>query len=51
MYRNFERLGPPAFDAADREFAAKIQATVREDDIVSAHRRFGIPVTDAPYAT
>jgi aminobenzoyl-glutamate utilization protein B len=48
MYRNFERLGPPEFDAADREFAAKIQATVTREDIVSAHRRFGIPVTDAP---
>ena len=48
MFRNFERLGPPQFDAADRAFAAKIQATVREEDIVSAHRRFGIPVTDAP---
>jgi aminobenzoyl-glutamate utilization protein B len=48
MQRNFDRLGPPEFDAADREFAAKIQATVTRDDIVSAHRRFGIPVTDAP---
>jgi aminobenzoyl-glutamate utilization protein B len=48
MYRNFERLGPPEFDEADREFARKIQATVRPDDIASAHRRFGIPQTDAP---
>ena len=48
MYRNFERLGPPGFDAADREFAARIQATVSPEDIESAHRRFGIPVTDAP---
>ncbi len=48
MFTNFERLGPPEFDAADRAFAAKIQATVGEDDIVSAHRRFGLPVTDAP---
>jgi aminobenzoyl-glutamate utilization protein B len=48
MYRAFERLGPPEFDAEDRAFAQKIQATVREEDIVSAHRRFGIPVTDAP---
>jgi aminobenzoyl-glutamate utilization protein B len=48
MFANFERLGPPEFDAADRAFAAEIQATVRQEDIVSAHRRFGIPVTDAP---
>lgn len=48
MHANFARLGPPQFDAADRAFAAEIQATVRQDDIVSAHRRFGIPVTAAP---
>ena len=48
MFRNFERLGPPEFDAEDRAFAADIQATVTQDDIVSAHRRMGIPVTDAP---
>ena len=48
MHDNFTRLGPPEFDDADRAFAEQIRATVREDDIVSAHRRFGIPVTDAP---
>ena len=48
MYANFQRLGPPEFDAADRAFAEQIRATVRPDDITSAHRRFGIPVTDAP---
>jgi aminobenzoyl-glutamate utilization protein B len=48
MHANFARLGPPQFDAADRAFAAEIQATVRQEDIVSAHRRFGIPVTAAP---
>jgi aminobenzoyl-glutamate utilization protein B len=48
MFRNFERLGPPEFDAADRAFAAEIQATVSREDIVSAHRRFGLKVTDAP---
>ena len=48
MFRNFERLGPPEFDAADRAFAAEIQATVTPEDIESAHRRFGIPETDAP---
>ena len=48
MFRNFERLGPPGFDEADRAFARQIQATVTPEDISSAHRRFGLPVTDAP---
>ena len=45
---NLDRLGPPPFDAADRAFAEEIRKTVRPDDIVAAHRRFGIAVTDAP---
>ncbi len=44
MHANLERLGPPPFDEADREFARKIRATLRDDDIVSAFRRHGIPV-------
>jgi aminobenzoyl-glutamate utilization protein B len=48
MYDNFQRLGVPEFDEADHAFARQIQATVTEEDIVSAHRRFGIPVTDSP---
>jgi aminobenzoyl-glutamate utilization protein B len=48
MFRNFERLGPPEFDEADRAFARKIQATVGQEDIVSAFRRAGVPVSDAP---
>ena len=48
MHANFERLGPPEFDDADRAFAAAIRGTLRADDIVSAHLRFGVPVTDAP---
>jgi aminobenzoyl-glutamate utilization protein B len=50
LHANLARLGPPPFDAEDRAFAAAIRKTVRPDDIVSAHRRFGIPVTDAPLA-
>ncbi len=50
LHANLERLGPPPFDAEDRAFAERIRATVRPDDVVSAHRRFGIPVTDAPLA-
>lgn len=48
MFANFERLGPPEFDAADRAFAEQIRATLTRDDIVSAHSRFGLPVTAAP---
>ncbi len=48
LHDNLSRLGPPPFDDADRAFAARIRDTVRPDDIVSAHRRMGVPVTDAP---
>ena len=44
LHDNLMRLGPPEFDDADRAFAADIQATLRDDDIVSAHRRFGLLV-------
>ena len=44
MNENFERLGPPQFTAEDRETAAKFQATMREEDIVAAYRRQGLPV-------
>ena len=33
MHDNLQRLGPPPFDEADREFARKIQATLSEEDI------------------
>ncbi len=48
MRAAFQRLGPPQFDADDRAFAEQIRSTVRREDIVSAHRRFGLPVSDAP---
>lgn len=44
MYDNFKRLGPPPFDEADRAFAREIRATLKEEDIVSAFRRHGLPV-------
>ena len=50
MQANLQRLGPPPFDADDRAFAEQIRATVRQEDIVSAFKRFGMPVTDAPLA-
>ena len=48
LQANLERLGPPPFDEEDRAFAREIQATVRQEDVVAAHRRFGVPVGDAP---
>jgi aminobenzoyl-glutamate utilization protein B len=44
MHDNLVRLGPPPFDDADRTFAAKIQATLTEEDIEAAFRRTGVPV-------
>jgi aminobenzoyl-glutamate utilization protein B len=49
MQVNLERLGPPSFDAADREFARKFQATLRPEDIDAAFVRFGLsPNDDTP---
>src|SRR5581483_2488 len=44
MHDNLMRLGPPPFDEADREFAAKIQATLTQEDIEASYRRAGVPV-------
>jgi aminobenzoyl-glutamate utilization protein B len=43
MQKVFDRLGAPDFDAADRAFAARIQATLSAEDIATAYRRAGIP--------
>ena len=51
MHANLVRLGPPAFDAADREFAEKIRATLSAEDIAAPYRRHGVtPRTDQPLA-
>jgi aminobenzoyl-glutamate utilization protein B len=42
MQRQLERLGPPPFDAADRKYAADIQATLTPEDIASAYARAGV---------
>ena len=42
MHTHVERLGPVPFDDDDRAFAAKIQATLTEEDIVSSFARFGL---------
>jgi aminobenzoyl-glutamate utilization protein B len=43
MFSNLQRLGPVPFEAADREFAAKIQATLSEEDIDASYARAGVP--------
>jgi aminobenzoyl-glutamate utilization protein B len=42
MQDNWERLGPPEFDDADRAFARQIRATLGEDDIRAPYRRAGL---------
>jgi aminobenzoyl-glutamate utilization protein B len=42
MQRQLEHLGPPPFDAADRKYAADIQATLTAEDIASAYARIGM---------
>ena len=42
MQRQLEHLGPPPFDAADRKYAAEIQATLTPEDIASAYARAGV---------
>lgn len=46
LHDNYQRLGPPEFDDADRAFAAKIQATLTEEDIETAYRRVGLEMRD-----
>jgi aminobenzoyl-glutamate utilization protein B len=43
MQRQLDRLGPPPFDARDRQYAAEIQATLSAEDIASAYARAGVP--------
>jgi aminobenzoyl-glutamate utilization protein B len=59
MQRQLDRLGAPPFDAADRQYAAEIQATLTPEDIASAYARAGMaarrdsPLCDfvVPYGT
>lgn len=44
MHDNLMRLGPPPFDDTDRAFAAKIQATLTDEDIEAAYKRVGVPL-------
>lgn len=47
MHLNMQRLGPVGFDTADRDYAARIQATLSDEDILSGYRRVGLPVREA----
>ena len=42
MQGEMDRLGPVAFDEADRAFARDIQKTLTEDDIEATFRRIGM---------
>ncbi len=41
MQANMDRLGPPQFDAADREFAEAIRTTLTRADITASYHRIG----------
>lgn len=46
MYQNLMRLGPVPFDGQDRDFAAKIQATLSAEDIAASYARAGVEPDD-----
>ena len=45
-----EDLGPPRFDQADEQFAAKIRSTLSEKDIAAVYHAIGMDPTDRPLA-
>jgi aminobenzoyl-glutamate utilization protein B len=50
LHRIMAELGAPHFDDADKDFAAKIQATLTEKDIESVYYSIGMDPTDRPLA-
>lgn len=50
LYRIMQDLGPPHFDDADMDFAAKIRATLTDKDIASVYYEIGMDPTDRPLA-
>ena len=44
MQKQFDALGAPPFDEADRTYARQIQGTLTQEDIASAFARAGVPV-------
>jgi aminobenzoyl-glutamate utilization protein B len=45
-----QELGPPHFDEADKDFAAKIQSTLSDKDIASVYHSIGMEPADRPLA-
>jgi aminobenzoyl-glutamate utilization protein B len=50
LYGVMQELGPPHFDEADKDFAAKIQSTLSDKDIASVYYSIGMDPTDRPLA-
>src|SRR5437868_14767753 len=50
LHAIMEDLGPPRFDEADEQFAAKIRATLTEKDIASVYYAIGMDPTSSPLA-
>jgi aminobenzoyl-glutamate utilization protein B len=50
LHAIMEDLGPPRFDEADEQFAAKIRATLTEKDIASVYYAIGMDPTSRPLA-
>jgi aminobenzoyl-glutamate utilization protein B len=50
LYGVMQELGPPHFDEADKDFAAKIQSTLTDKDIASVYHSIGMDPTDRPLA-
>ena len=48
MHDVLQQLGPPPFDAADRDFARQIQGTLTDNDIENVYRTIGQARSDAP---
>lgn len=44
MQAHLELLGPPPFSEADRDYAARFQQTLSQDDLKSVYDRYGLPV-------
>jgi aminobenzoyl-glutamate utilization protein B len=50
LHQVMEELGPPHFDAADKDFAAQIRSTLSEKDIGAVYHAIGMQPTDRPLA-
>src|SRR3954467_15262715 len=50
LHRIMEELGPPSFDEADQQFAAKIRSTLTDRDIASVYHSIGMDPTERPLA-